>query len=279
LKDNLKKVVFNKNIMKKIVSRLLHKTNKEWKYILAKPKPILFDHLPKCGGTTINRYLDSVYPKRHVYDIPGNNPLKSIEKFKNLPKRKRQRYKLIYGHLANELLDFTNPEFVITTVFREPVARIVSHYHYVKRNQEHYLHEKIKDENIQLENYCYKDLSNELENWYVTHFSKMSIYEIKKAPNKAVEIALNNIINTYQVIGFQDDLPSFVKELSKVANLNGTFKNKKLNGRNNSLRTSKLDQKTYDLIYKKNSLDIELYNKLISLRERKKSKVINTQYQ
>ncbi|WP_296700426.1 sulfotransferase family 2 domain-containing protein [Algoriphagus sp.] len=260
--------------MKRIVNGLIRETKKELRYLITNPKPILFDHLPKCGGTTINWYLESVFPRRFVYEISGENPLEAVEKFKDLPKGIRLKSKVIYGHLANELIDYANPESLVVTVLRDPVSRIVSHYHYVKANKNHYLHHKIKEGKIRLDNYCYQNLSSELENWYVSHFSKMSISQINRDPDKAIKLALKNIKDKYHIIGFQDDITSFVNELAHLANLKNKFQNQILNGRKKKSKSKELDQATYDLICEKNSLDIELYNQLIFLRESKKSKVV-----
>lgn len=44
---------------------------KEAEFKIHRPAKVLFDHLPKCGGTTINLYLPANYPERFVYIIDG----------------------------------------------------------------------------------------------------------------------------------------------------------------------------------------------------------------
>ena len=126
----------------------MHEIIKEFKFLISNQKLVVFDHPPKCGGTSINRYLTTSFPIRHTFALDGSNPNKSVEIFLNLTTKKRYRTKLVYGLLANKLFDVTHPESIRATVLREPIDRIISHYYYVKRNKDHYLYKKIEEENI-----------------------------------------------------------------------------------------------------------------------------------
>ncbi len=229
-------------------------------------KTVVFDHLPKCGGTSINSYLTTVFPNRYTYGINGADPHNSVKKFMSLAAKKRHRYKLVYGHQAYKLLDFTDPGSIRATVFREPVDRIISHYYFVKREKEHYLHEKIESDNIQLDEYCYHDLSGELQNYYVTRFTGLSIAEVEKDPEKSVKLAMKNIVETYHVIGFQENIPLFITDLKRAANIDVEFKNEFLNQTKSRVTVNQLDNSVVEKIATKNALDIELFNRLYSLR-------------
>ena len=168
------------------ILKLKNKLFLEYKLLTSKALPVVFDHLPKCGGTSVNYFLKNAYPKRASFNLNIDSPIKSTEEFKNFNLRKRQKTKLVYGHLANELRDFVNPESIWAVVVREPVDRIISHYFFVKRNKKHYLHEEVEEKNISLEEYCYHNLSYELEKFYVAHFSGLSSLEIQRNPQIAV---------------------------------------------------------------------------------------------
>lgn len=159
---------------------------KEIRYFFqkTKAKPILFDHLPKCGGSFTKAYIMKNYPNRLVFQVDGTKPRELVKIFKTLPESKRLEYQFIVGHLADELADDVNPEAVKITILRDPIDRIVSHYFYAKQEPGHYLHQKILEENISLAEYTSKGLTGELTNWYTSHFSKMSPRSrFKKARN------------------------------------------------------------------------------------------------
>lgn len=247
--------------------QLLKKLSREINFLILKPKSILYDHLPKCAGTTVSNYLTSAFPSRYVFALSGVNPEESVEEFKNLPQRKRDKIKLVSGHLAHKLLEYVHEDTIPIVVFRDPIERIISHYYYVKRTKIHYLHEKLEKENIQLKDYCSSNLSSELQNYYVTHFTGLSISDVENNPKKAVELAFNIIISKYHLIGFQDSIPAFLKELAQLANLNKTYKNKVLNKTNDRIKLEELQQSVIDNLSQENYLDIELYKKLIASRQ------------
>jgi hypothetical protein len=240
---------------------------KKIRYVVSGQKPVLFDHLPKCGGTTVGGFLQSAYPYDTIFRISGTFSLESIDDFKKLSLTQRKKIKLIYGHAADEIIDWANPNSICTTVVRHPVDRMVSHYYFVKRNTKHYLHDKVINENIQLHDYCHLNLSHELENWYVLHFSKLSKIDILKNPDKAVDLAYDYIKKTYHIVGFQNDIPSFIKELKKTANIGLRYVNHYKNKTDNRKSVTEIDENTVNRIIEKNKLDLKLYNKLLADRQ------------
>ena len=90
----------------------MQEMKKEFLYSLSasRPRKILFDHLPKCGGSSLNVYLEAHYPKRKTFSTNGLNPTASVDDFKNLSQRKRHGYDLVKGHLAHNLLEYAHPE-------------------------------------------------------------------------------------------------------------------------------------------------------------------------
>jgi hypothetical protein len=252
--------------MKQKIKKLYIKLKKEIHYLKSGQASILFDHLPKCGGTTINLYLTNHFPKRYVFRLSGTAPYESVEEFLSFTKKKRWNKKLVYGHAAHDLQGFTHPDTIKITVFREPIDRIISHYFYVKRTENHYLHDLVIKNNIQLIDYCSSNLSDELSNWYVTHFTGLSLVEVENNPEKSIELAFGNIIEMYDLIGFQDSISTFVKVLKYRFSLKVPEQIDEKNKTKNRLQIKDISQDTIDRISESNSLDIQLYSKLVALK-------------
>jgi hypothetical protein len=68
---------------------------REISYLTHRPGKIFFDHLPKCGGTTLNNYLMSQFPSRKVFFVDGES---SIKFFKESPEAFRFKFDFIFGH-------------------------------------------------------------------------------------------------------------------------------------------------------------------------------------
>lgn len=185
----------------------------ELAYRIHRPRRVLFDHLPRCAGTTITRYLLMHYPRRFVFGTHNQQPSGSVQAFQSLPQGSRYHYQLIAGHLTNELLDYVHPDTITLTILRDPIDRIVSHYYYIKQQKQHYLHDRVLKSNVQLEDYASSELSPELRNWYTTHFTGLSVEEVEMEPEESVQRAAQVISKRYDIIGFQDDLPAVMHKL------------------------------------------------------------------
>lgn len=234
----------------------------ELDYCRQKPQRILFDHLPKCAGTTVTEYLILHFPHRYIFNTNRKANTESVRIFKELPQRTRYSYQLIIGHLSHHMLDYVHPDTIAATVFRDPVDRIISHYYYVKRTKEHYLHQWVVGNGIQLVDYCCSPPTIELRNWYTTHYSGLDIQEAEGKGEESVYRALRAITQKYKLVGFQDDLPSFIHKLKDMARLSKPFDNKKRNMTKGRSGIEDISNTIRGQIANINFLDVQLYSML-----------------
>ena len=234
---------------------------KELAYRQHKPAPILFDHLPKCAGTTIIQHLLTQYPQRVAYLTNGSKPSESAKKFKSLSAESRHGYHLVAGHCTHQLLNYVHPDSIKLTIFRDPVERIISHYFFVRENKRHYLHQKIVKSNLSLEDYATSELSCELRNFYISHFSGFSVEEMNQNPQESIARAVSIVRENYDVIGFQDDLTSTMNKLQNLADLPEPFADRVFN-KTQKKAVAEISAQAKKAIAEANFLDVELYNRL-----------------
>lgn len=227
-----------------------------------RPRKILFDHLPKCGGSSLHAYLEKEYPQRKIFSIDGGNPQESAAKFKSLPQAKRYAYDLVKGHIANQLIEFAHPACLKVTILREPVDRIVSHYYYAKSTPEHYLYPKIRKSGMSLESYASSGISTELRNWYTTHFSGLSIEAAEANPEDAIENAMKVLLNDYDIVGLLENYSSFAERLRQQAGLRYQYQNEKVNPTQGRVSINDVPKSTIRVIEQINHLDVVLYRKI-----------------
>lgn len=96
-------------------------------------KNILFIHIPKTGGTSIEKYLRNNY-KEYLYSIGPYNNLIPNDYCKN-HSLQHQEYKYLYKY--KDILNINiNSELLIFTIVRNPYDRIISElfWNYKKTN-------------------------------------------------------------------------------------------------------------------------------------------------
>ena len=96
-------------------------------------RPLLFNHIPKTGGTTLRIILNRVYGIDKVFFINSKNINESIEKFRHINIAERNSYKVISGHVAEMFADLIENPFRIS-IIREPISMFISQYHYLRHS-------------------------------------------------------------------------------------------------------------------------------------------------
>lgn len=109
------------------------------------PDTIIFLHIPKTAGTTLNQVLQQQYTSSESF-LLGANAQASIDEYRDLPLEKKEAIRLVAGHTAFGFHNFVPGSFTYFTFLREPVERVVSFYHYVKGSPQHYLNQAAVNE-------------------------------------------------------------------------------------------------------------------------------------
>lgn len=119
---------------------------------------LAFVHIPKTAGTTLHKILTHQYPRvfiHHDSDGPADAAL-AARILAAAPQ-------VIMGHFSVGIHERI-PGIRYITCLRDPVARLVSHYHHAISDPSHYLHEAITKNGLDLAGYAASGLSGELSN-------------------------------------------------------------------------------------------------------------------
>ena len=130
------------------------------------------------------------------------------------------------------------------------------------QQEQHYLHERVVKDNIQLEDYATLGLSDELENWYTTHFTGLTIEQVEQDPQAALEHAIDLIAEKYDIIGFQTNLPDVAERLQRAACFGDAFENALTNQTRKRLSLREISDQARQSIADANAVDVKLYTAL-----------------
>jgi hypothetical protein len=216
---------------------------------------LIFVHVPKTAGTAMRKMLFDIYGQESIlldYRQKSNRKPRSVEEVLETINT-ASNFKVIYGHFHVKKYYGFFPDAKRIVWLREPIKRLISHYHFWARTQKKKKFRGIKQEKKQLLNFAQKPANKNLLHTYVED------------------------LNNFWFVGIQDFFEEDLAELkSKLgwpevgiskANQNRT-KNYKL------LVQSVMDdpQLKQELI-KLNQKDIELYQQALMLREKRINKL------
>lgn len=125
---------------------------------------LIFLHIPKAAGTTLYTILRREYSRQHTRMIDGGRVAAAVAEFKALPLAERAQVRLLMGHMPFGLHAFLPHPARYITLLRDPVERILSHYHFILRTPHHYLHQAVAGAGMSLHDYVTSGLTTEVDN-------------------------------------------------------------------------------------------------------------------
>lgn len=209
---------------------------------------LIFTHIPKCGGTSIHDWLATTFNGKYIHF--------SSEPYEHLD------LNIFHGggghqSFGENPLCQVDKEARHITVIREPISRFFSFYNHISEHPDHHLHQLLLKTNSHLDfaKACYDNGNFEISNLQ----TKM----ISGKEHPCWEEAIDSVRKNYCLLGFQDDLSGFFKDLSEFLGChNHPFK--KLNV--TPPKTLPKDKLLINFIKEINKEDITLYNTLFAER-------------
>ncbi len=115
------------------------------------PRALIFVHLPKCGGTTLNRLIEWEYPPTRIFSVDPSFFRWSYRRLLKWPPHRLARMMVFQGHMPFGLHTRLPQPATYITVLRDPIDRGISEYYYALSRVVHPEHRKMKQ--LSLEEY------------------------------------------------------------------------------------------------------------------------------
>jgi len=214
---------------------------------------VIFLHLPKAAGSTLNRLIEWEYPLFEMYSIDPVFFKWSWGHLQHLSKERLRRTRMFKGHMLFGLHAILPQPATYITVLREPVDRVISAFYFMRTYKLHPLYWKLKSENWSLEDFVRRVPRDNVQCKIIARaeYGKPCTAEI-------CERAKENLVRYFSVVGlfehFEESLAlmklRFGWKLQRYSSFNVT---------RSRPRKADIPQWILDLIAGRNSLDISLY--------------------
>ncbi len=124
-------------------------------------KPVVFLHIPKTAGSTLYRILESHYRWENIYTLWQTG---TLDEFKQLSPAEFAKIELLRGHFSYGLAKNLPETAVFFTILREPIDRVISYYHFIRRTPHHYCHQRVTEQNLSLEQFITSQIDTLVDN-------------------------------------------------------------------------------------------------------------------
>ena len=214
---------------------------------------IIFLHLPKTAGTTLNRLIEWEYPLREMYSVDPVFFEWSAAHMRKLPERRLCRTRMFKGHMLFGLHEILPQPATYITVLRNPIDRVLSAFYFMRSYRLHPLHWKLRRENWTIEQYVERTTRDSVQSKIIAGAEYHT-----PCTQDVLDRAIDNLNRYFSIVGlserFEESLAlmklRFGWQLKSYSSFNVTRSRPK---------KAELAQSTIDLIAEKNRFDVALY--------------------
>lgn len=215
-----------------------------------------FHHIPKTAGTTLNTILDAAFAPHEVRSVYGEH---EYEQFFALHSGALTECRLLRGHLLVKDFDgllAQHPRMRIVTFLREPVARVVSEFRFLRTWPQGHIHARLNADGLSLRDYVesaerrYVFRNNNLMTTLVSGISAL------EHPGAALARAKRNVAERFAFTGVMERFDESLLLLARLMGLKDMVYEAHNVARPHSARP---DAETLARIAERNQLDTALH--------------------
>ncbi|NJO79421.1 MAG: sulfotransferase family protein [Cyanobacteria bacterium RM1_2_2] len=233
-------------------------------YNLQPDNVLYFCHIPKTAGMTFRTIIEDQF---HCDDVC---PATLNAQLAKLSPTDLQRYRLFRGHLGfSNLPDLlVNQRVINITILREPVARVISHYDYIRRmpGDPHYA--AVKD--MTLEEFAQRLTAGKLgKNIQTYHVAKTTQFNLDKlSVSETLELAKNSL-DDFGFVGLVERFQDSLFLLSYIFGWKPILNSRKENAAKVKKPINEISEQTIAVIKENSQLDAEIYRHAAEIFEQR----------
>ncbi|HSM54759.1 MAG TPA: sulfotransferase family 2 domain-containing protein [Candidatus Sulfomarinibacteraceae bacterium] len=224
---------------------------------------LIFLHILKAGGTTLNNIVESNYEPRHTYatSATGYHPDGNMDDFFELSQEQREQIRLLNGHLGFGIHEHLPNRAVYITMLREPVGRVISQFNFERRLPTSPLYSHLRSGEMDVEGFVrYHAEAGEMDNlqtrmisgnWHKRGFGPCT--------PEMLETAKRNLREHFAVVGLTSHFDASYLLLRRYFGWPFTLYHK-VNVSKNRVRREALSPDALETIRDYNRFDLELYD-------------------
>jgi hypothetical protein len=224
-------------------------------YNLQDSDVLYFSHIPKTAGMTFRTIVEDHFHSEEICPATLNAQLAK------LPKEDVAKYRLFRGHLGFINLPDLVPgkQIVNVTVLREPIARVISHYEYIRRMPGDPHYQAVKD--MTLEEFSQKLTAGKVgKNIQTYHVAKTLRFDLDGlTPDEILEIAKESL-DQFAFVGLVERFQDSLFLLSYIFGWKPILNSRKENAAKKKKSEDELPASTLEVIKETTRLDHELYH-------------------
>jgi len=238
-------------------------------------KTIIFIHIPKTAGRTLNSIIREQYESTAIFSNAravmsrlgpdwGKKPASqrweiSKEILANLPEREKRKIKILFGHMNFGRHELLPQPCTYITLLRNPVERVISHFYHIKRMKNHYLYDIIETQHLSVGDFIEKGITFTADNGQTRIISGVGdAVDYGGCTRGILDRAKSNLERYFPIVGLTEQFDQTLILLKQTFNWNLTDYARENVTRD---RPSLNDIPKHDrqIIEKYNQLDLELY--------------------
>jgi Sulfotransferase family len=220
---------------------------------LAPEQALIFLHIPKSAGTTVNRLIEGEYPLFEIFSVDPVFSRWSCRHLWSLPPERLKRFRILKGHMLFGLHKILPQPATYFAVFRDPINRVISAFYFMRNYILHPNYWTFRRLNWQLEDFVRNSPRDNVQ----TKIVAGAPYEEPCTP-EIFEQAKQNLCSHFSVVGLSERFEESLA-LMKVRYGWKLEAYHSFNITRSRPRKRELPQAILDLIAEKNAFDIALY--------------------
>jgi len=223
-------------------------------YHLKEADVLYFSHIPKTAGMTFRTIVEDHF---HCHEIC---PATLDEHIASIPPEQLKQYRLFRGHLGFIDLPKLVPgkRLINVNILREPVARVISHYDYIRRTPTDPRYDSIK--NISLEEFAEKltlgKFGKNMQTYRVAKVAQFNLNDL--SPEETLELAKQSL-DQFAFAGILEKFQDSLFLLSYIFGWKPILNSRKENASKNPKTGAELSAQTLAVIREQTQLDQALY--------------------